>query len=321
MEEEKKGLGWKVHAAIAIVIVLIIGFAVWRLIEWNKGNNYVVDENIKPEDFETEVYDEKFYVDPAVLAEHGDDGVNRILIIGDLSLVQESDGKTLLGNLKEGLDAEITVLNSYSSIVASYDLMDTAWTNRPSNAFTLYYIAYALTSHDLSYQERMEGMESFMGDQDKRDDFMNTLRSIDLDDYDTILFMYQDNDYYNCIPLGLNAFDNYCSYAGAWNMSLKLLRNTYPHLNLVVASSYPTYLDTDEGILYGTQTDFGAGNFSQYFMHQYISVMDACVSFIDNYYYRITEDRYDQYLTSRGLTGDGIDLVSGHIIDFLNNKQ
>lgn len=322
-EKEKKPFRLNHHIVFLILAVILISIMVWRLNKWNK-RTVIVDTDVEPGSYEMECQDMYVYPDPDILAEREDDGVTKILVIGNSILTNCGEKNSLLNALEDKLDAEfysiVTDTSRVSSVYPEEFGPDTV-----ADSFSLYRISrfvalrdtqslfsnLSIYPDDLYYKKAKERAEKCASD-------MGTL---DMNECDIILIMYSFKDYYDLVtPLDV-VEGNVSSYYGALSRSIELLQQTYPHINIIVASPYPTFMEDSKGNIELTSVkDLGKGNVSSYLDLMYFAATKYCVSYIDNYFYIINETNIEEYVDKDRLTKKGVDLVSDHIVSFINSK-
>ncbi len=134
--------------------------------------------------------------------------------------------------------------------------------------------------------------------------------------------MYSLADYYGLVPTLTLDEEQVNSYYGALYTSVKMIQDKYPHINIVISSPVQSYLNSKDGsIIYADRKDYGFGNSSAYIDMMYFVATKCCVSYIDNYFYGITDDNITEYVAKTYLTEKGIDLVATHIANFLAHPE
>lgn len=314
---EKKKFKIGIHAVLGLVILGIIVFMVIKLLNW-QSRTVTIDTNVEEGSFDMENLD--FYVFPTEdqLAARKDDGVNNILVLGNAAISSNGEKHSVLNELKKRLDnAEITSLVSDKSKVTCEHDNDVYIT---VDAYCLYNMVNALISGNYTPQAQTSPSEGFASEK-LHTEFVENFKNLDMKNIDTILIMYSLQDYYaSMLPMYMDG-DNVLGYHGSLNTSIKLLQENFPWVSIILASPYPEYMEGDKGeILLDSTTDFGQGNGSVYLQHQYAVATERCISYIDNYYYKINEENITDYVDSFFLKKKGIDLVAEHIADFINNK-
>lgn len=314
MKEKKFKIG--IHAILGLVILGIIVFMVLKLLNW-QSRTITIDTDVEEGSFDMESLDYYIYPTEDQLAQREDDGVNDILVIGNCAINNNGDKHSVINELEKKLDnAKIySLIANNSKITCDFEQETISL-----DAYSFYHIAKSLVDHDFGTQLMTDYGLVFKSDEQK-DAYIETANALDMKKIDTILIMYSLTDYYYGSITMLNDEDNVQGYHGSLNSGIKLLQEAYPWASIILASPYPTYAENEKGeILLDSTTDYGFGNASLYIQNQYGIATKLCISYIDNYYYTIKEDNITEYVDSFFLKDKGIDLVAGHIADFINKK-
>lgn len=319
MNEKKPG-GRLILLIPALLILLAIVFIVVRLVIWDRSGNVELEE-IEAGTYDYESLDIVFSVDADVLKEHGDDGTNDIVLIGNSYAVFSPSGPTIADMIAGMPDTKLTTLCYYYGQIAdaanAYNNDDVSvW-----QAANLFEIVKALCTKDYSLQKRALDEEKVV-----TGEFYDALISTDLDKIDEVIIMYDSIDYRNSSVL-YNPADKYdtSTYEGALRAAITRLQSDYPHLKIIVASPYLHGIIDDNGTDFtlATMKNYGNGNLSEYVMREYNIAMECCVSYADNFFGLITEknvlDNCDKN-TVYGLNENGIKLIGGHMTDFISRK-
>ena len=314
-KEKKKKFRIGLNMALFIVIVVLVVLTVMRLNKWNHSSTEVDLSDIEDGQYDMECLD--FYVYPPedYSDGHVDDGVLDILVIGDYLMNNYGEEHSILNILKENIDA------NFYDITAEKEKMTTDYGSNGSgiNAFSLYYLVTALVEQDFTNQLLCYPTEPFQTEE-RYDACIETLTSVDLNDIDMVIIMYSLHDYFASAPELFQDEDHPFGYHGALHSSIKMLQENYPHLQIVLSSPTPEYLVTDDGIQLGSNTSFGYGYETVYTTHQYAVATELCISYIDNYYYKINESNITEYSDGLNLNDKGIDLIGEHMVHFLETK-
>lgn len=326
-ESDDKSGGFKIsfHLIFAVLTLILIGLIIFFIIRWNSKSATVDTTDILPDEFDMENMDYYIYPDPEIMANHPDDGENNILLIGNGLLSQKVNDRSLIDALKKKLDANVYYIATDSSKIAS----DTPLPEGPTSVydnFSLYRIIEAFTNDDylefIGISNRYPN-ELFSSDSEARvKDLQKQFQLIDPDKIDTVIIMYSLADYYGLVPTLTLDEEQVNSYYGALYTSVKMIQDKYPHINIVISSPTQSYLnDKDGNIIYADRKDYGFGNSSAYIDMMYFVATKCCVSYIDNYFYGITDDNITEYVANTYLTEKGIDLVATHIANFLAHPE
>lgn len=317
---KKFKIGWKIHGLLLLIMVGIVALVISRLDDWN-SRTVVIDKNIDPTAYETESYDLSFHVDADILEAHGDDGVKKMLVMGNNILTRSTDGSvSILDEMKKKMpDWQIDSIVASNSFITcpSFIADDDYPGGHYWSPFSLYYLVKDMCNKDYAIQE-YNLYENGALYRDKADEWLEIYEGIDLNEYDTLFIMYGSSDYYQNQIL-YNPADDYdvTSFVGSLRSTFILLKEAYPHLRVVFSSPHLTYSDWGGEICLGTLTNFGNGTEAEYVLREYDVCTQYCISFIDNYFNYITEKNYEEYITNSGLNAKGVEAVSNHICEFL----
>lgn len=310
-----------IFALLVLTIFVIIGV---YLLRWNSRSAKVDSSDILPDQFDMENLDYYIYPDPEIMATRTDDGENNILFIGNSILTYKANGKTLIEALSDKIDGNVYCIATDTGKIAS---------NRPApegptsntDQFSFVRLANAFAASD--YSELIPSLyhsgELFYYDKETRaDELEATMLSIDPDKLDAVVIMYSLIDYYQSVPTLTLDEEQVNSYYGALYTSVRNIQTAYPHLSIIISSPTQSYLlDENGNIVLANLKDYGLGNGSAYVDMMYYVATKCCVSYIDNYFYGITDSNITEYIEDFYLTEKGINLVSTHIANFINNPS
>ncbi len=147
-------------------------------------------------------------------------------------------------------------------------------------------------------------------------DRMEELSGIDFGQTQILIIEHGTNDY-NAGQALENGDDPYDkgTFAGALRSSLKLLKETYPDLRIIVMS--PIYCEIGEGKCY--DTSFGGGTLEEYVEKEKEIAKEFGVEFLDAYHNSgIWEDNAEDYLADAlHLSGEGQVVLGEFLADYL----
>lgn len=321
MNREKKKYRININLIFAIVLLVIIGICIWRLIEWNR-RSVEVDTDVAYEDFATECLD--YYSYPESPKERPEGWKEHILVVGNLMVDNRGEEHSILNIMREKLDAEIIPVVARNTKLASYSEMGE--TTSATDAFSLYYTIRSLCTKDFSIQYNFapsnDNPASAFGTVDEQNKYIDTISAVNMDDIDTLIIMYSLQDYYTLVvPVYEGAVETkISSYYGALCASINMLQEYFPHINIILCSPYPSYIERNDKAETCFIADYGYGNASAYINLMGLVSINKYVSLIDNYYYGITEDNISSYVNKLDLNDSGIELIGNHITDYLLNR-
>lgn len=311
MNEKKKGFNYHILLIAALAVIVI--FCIVKIILWDR-NTRVEQVDAEEGEFDMECLDFYVYPDEELLANRPDDGVNTIVVFGNNLVTNKGEKHSIINMMKEGLDAEIINLAVDNSKMCNYQES----INYGIEAFSLNNLISSIENRDFSFQEGTTWGEAFVNEEDY-EGFIETIKSVDFDKVDTVMFMYSLSDYYNGTVLFFQDDKNPRGYHGAILSPVAWFQENYPHINIIISSPVPEFTYIDGKMVLSTETDFGMGNSSEYTSNLYAVATEKCVSYIDNYYYKISESNINEYVDGYNLNDDGIDLIGEHVVNFIKH--
>ena len=290
-----------IHIVLLIVFILLILGILYKF--FNFGERVNLDEIFK--DGPGTVDDTFDTILPLTDAEgnplyqiYGED--TTILAFGNAPFADDRDSEDNLASLIHQMTGA-TVYNcsvSGSYLAAEDDDLDPV--AHPWDIFNFYWLCSLATGfHGEVPDKYMQGVE-VLGDQAPREamDVYNTLTSIDMNEVDVIVAMYDASDYlagHEMYNDGNNT--DLRQFTGNMEAGIELLRFCYPNIRIMVLS--PTYaygLDENGNYVSSDIQRYGWDVLSTYVIKQYASCASKMVTFVDNLYGTITEDNADEYL-------------------------
>ena len=312
--EKKRLPGYLVHIIIAVSLLLIVAVVILRLNIWSHRSTTVVHTS-NPEEFSSESQDYVFFRTPDQPVREPD-GVTRAVVLGNYMVSNYDKEKSVINILRERLDWEFTDLSIDSSIITRKAPVGEERTEE--DEFCLYSMVESLIARHLSDRQKRP---FFFGDRNV-DEFVARWKDTDLSKVDYVIIMYALNDYYADVRRqGENeqGENDENTFFGSLYKSIIWLKTVYPHLQIVVVSGYPTYVDRGNGeIEYSYSTDYGQGTMSQFAQLEIFAALNTDASYVDCFYCGINEDTINTYVDNLSLTDAGMDLVGGHIADVLS---
>ena len=280
---------------LGIIGVLVVIIA-YRLIKWNIGTRSDYDPDAVNTSFDVEVQDVIIPLSEDKLQGHEDDGKTTVLCLGDEPFSDDLTETGLAGQIGTVGGADVIAAPFPKSRVASYNaLYDPSTEQGLADVFNLYYVANAINTGDF---EALETAAYLMGD-GTYSSSVNMLKSIDFNDIDIIVIMYDASDYLTLSPVdNANDEDDIQTYTGALKRSLELIQEKYPFIRLVFMSpTFAQYVDGDGNYQNGDTTDLGNGAIPTYWARAIDICSAAGVSFIDNYYGSVNQNNHESYMT------------------------
>ncbi|MDD2972477.1 MAG: SGNH/GDSL hydrolase family protein [Lachnospiraceae bacterium] len=306
------------HICIIAVILIILMVSIFKLVKWNQGTK---DAGAVETDEDFDVETEDYIVSMNEDNLKPDDGKTTVVFLGDDNLADYSGKDGIPEQFASLLSADknpVIYNAGFSGTTASAS--NSFWDDaHPEDAFTLYWLVKSITLQDYTLLNNM-------ADRVNPDykEAISTLESIDWDSVDILALMYGTNDYLTGRQITDPADPmNTVAYSGALNASLQLLKETYPHIRVVVTA--PTFCMVEkDGTRAGADvTDMGYGRLPDYMVAAKAICVDSNITFIDNYYgTEISESTVDKYLEKDEihLNAAGRKLIAERFADLVSGK-
>lgn len=290
------------HIILLIVVILFISGIVYKFL--NFGVKVDRDEIFKdgPGTYEDN-YDTILPLMDAdnnpVYKQYGEG--DTILFFGNAPFADDRDSADNLVNMIQ----EMTGITAYNcSISGSYlaaQAREPDPEKHPVDVFNLYWLCSLATEfHDFADENYRRAVE-VLGENAPKEamDVYNTLKSIDMNEVDAIVIMYDASDYLAGHEMYSDTDStDLIQFTGNMEASIELLRFCYPDIRLMVLS--PTYafgIDENGDYISSDIQRYGWDVLSTYSIKQYASCASRAVTFVDNLYGTITEDNAKDYLT------------------------
>ncbi|SDA66528.1 hypothetical protein SAMN02910368_01903 [Lachnospiraceae bacterium G11] len=314
-----------VHIILIALVVAFFAYIGIRLYRWNKGKVDDTDVSVINHEFDVEVMDYILPMDPKLLEGREDDGVTRIVFLGNnpLDKARWDDSSICRLVQKEltdsGEHAEVYNCSVGESLVASIN--ETYANNVPIDAFGFYWVSAAIATSDYS---NMDDAYSHMGYENTgMVETIDTLKNLDFETVDVIAIMYDGNDFRCDRPLDDGEDINIQYYTGAMEAGLQTIQAAYPHIRIMVLS--PTYEygvdETGQYINADLKKNY-FGSLSTYVQKESDTCYENSVSYIDNYYGTVNEINAKEYLEdNQQLNEEGRKLVAKRFVECLNKYK
>ena len=289
--EEKRGIPIWVHLLIISIIIIVLVFAVIRLLIWNKGRT-IDTSDVDASLYEVEILDQIFTLPGEKLEGHEKDDVETILVFGNDAVTYDASETGVCGRIAEKTGA--TVINAgfpQSTVALKNAVYDDSY---KLDLFSFFNTAMAVSSGDF---KKMEMAAADFEDLQYTKS-VGILSELDFNSVDTIVIYYDASDYINLRP-GMNPDDlvDPVTYMGALDAGIKAIQEKYPFIRIVCMSFTFCYAyDSDGSLKNGDMVDFGNGKLTTYLQHMIDACGDTGVSFIDNYYGTIDETNSAEFL-------------------------
>jgi len=285
-----------VFLAAVVCIVLFIGF---RLHNWNKGSQL---EEISSEDaakFDTETLDNLVPYTYDAEPKAPEDMV--IACFGNAPFADDRNSPDNLANII----ADKTGATVYNFSFADSYLSNEEYVPVPGtiDTFSLYWLTTIWTvDNDTLVEQYLEAAPNASMEIKST---LSLLQNLDFSTVDVVAIMYDGSDYLDCRGM-YNRDDskNLLHFGGALEASIDLIKEFYPHIQIIVLS--PTYaygLEEDGTLVDSTIKTYGEeGPLASYVQYEHEVCYKALVTFIDTFYGSVS------YFTAPDLLEDHIHL-------------
>lgn len=322
--QKKKLNGTQItHIVFGIIMLVIITIGAIQLIRWNKGREFLIDENIN---VDTETEDYVFYMDPAIYDSENYDGQLDILILGNDTVAYDKDGSSIGDMIAEQTGA--TVYNcafegSYLSSVTNH------WTkvldHNPIDAYSFFWLNNGIFANNFDMQERALDMLPEGYDRQHYEETLNLLKSVDFNSIDLLLIYYDGHDYLAQRPIN-NPFDMFdvTTMEGSFTGTYERYPTTYPHMQHMFIAPTFCYVTHENGTKEGCDTaNLGHGNLPTCLTTLQVQSQNYDVSYLDNYYgININTETGDKYLMADGITPtrEGREMIANRISEYISAR-
>ena len=304
-----------VFLSVAFLIIAVLGLSYFLIKRWEGSSEFYIDTSI---DTETETDDHVTLLPPDLFRED-DDGITTIVIFGNDTFCDTTNGPSIVKLLQENSTATIYDCTFPGSTMCTATEYGPGESGHPEDWFCLYWLWERAKSGDLSDQRK--ALYSVPGvDTKLYEEHLNTLESIDFNKVDYILLCYDASDYYKGHPfltIG-NEFNPMCINGVLYGVQEKM-RGNYPGMQIAVVS--PTYCYALDKLGNKKGANFVRIN-DQTLADVILFMKTICgeyaISYVDDYFgVKINEETADLYLTDDNMIPNlaGKKLIAAHILN------
>jgi len=308
---------------LGIVILVIAVIGIVKLIQWNRGEEFIIDENIN---VDTEPEDFVFFMDPSRLEGNNYDGEFDILILGNDTVAYDKDGTNIAELVEEQTGANVyncAFDNSFMCAISS--TRDEILTVFPADAFCFFWLSDSIQSNNWQLQE--DAIQLLSDDYDKEHyrEVLNELQSIDFNKIDLLLIYYDGHDYLAGNPISSHiSIYEITTMEGGFTGSYERYPINYPYMQHMLIAPTFCYVINEDGSKEGCDiADLGWGNLPTCQTTLQVQAQNYGVSYLDNFYgININAETADQYLMSDGITPneEGREMIANRISECINAR-
>ncbi len=235
---KKFKIGTLMHIILLSIIIVLFGASFIKLYLWDKSSADIQTDEFSATDFDTETEDFYVTVDPARIENYRDDGITTILMLGDSSLNDYTDGSGVPALVREATDA--TVYNcSFANTTMS--TQNTGFDGTYGNdAFSFYYLSMCIMNN--LYELQQLGLKTATIIDESTESKLDLLTGIDFHTVDIIVVSYGAEDYLasrEVETLETPAAYRSTIYTEALAQGIDWIHAAYPHIQFIIMS--PTF--------------------------------------------------------------------------------
>ncbi len=325
-EDENSNLSKIVQIVILSAIAVILFTSIFLLVRWQRGSSLHIVDNNNNTAYDVESADYFVPFNPSAIEGYVDDGEQNIVILGDDTILHAQGENGIADLIAEATGANVTTLALTGSTIALKELSYTQ--EYAEDAYNLFYIVTAICAGDMgNYDLQFTALDE-IEDNGAYYDYWDKLHVIDFDKIDTLIISYGYCDYIAGRPLTAGDIYSQQPYghengtAGSLDDCLKLLRERFPYMQIIVSSPSYCYVADENGDMAGADVYFNAegATLGDYVLNAKNAAEANHVSFVDNYFFEdFNYANHKDYLEDDGAFPNeaGRRLIVNHIMNFI----
>lgn len=298
---EKISVGTLIHIAMAAAIVIIFAAIAIKLFTWNSPAEEIPIETIDFNTLTTEPEDYFYTVDINTIENYTDDGELHVVMLGDDSIKDYSDGSGIPALVSQSTNA-ITYPCSFPSMTMATKNMefDVAY---GYDAFSFYYMALCISKNDYTFlRDILPALQQEKPLSDY-EDALAALEAIDFNLVDIMVISCGVQDYLKGYTQVNTIFpEAYISnsYVDALMQGIDWIRAAYPQLQFIIMSPTFCYYVEEDGSYTSCDIRKTAdnGTLEDYMISAKSAAVAMNATYLDNYRgINISAENAKAYLT------------------------
>lgn len=289
------------HIIFAVSVIVIIALVCFRLNAWNNRSIIIDDDDGTSTEFDTERLDN--YV--PYTYENASPKAAEDMVIACFGNAPFTDSKNTSAGLANLIEAKTGATVYNFGFENSYLSCKNAVLQPNSNdLFSLYWLTtiFAINNDTIVDEYLAANPNTSL----ERKATLSLLQNLDFNTVDVVAIMYDGSDYLD--ERGMYNRDdsqNICHFAGALQASIELMKEYYPHLEVIVLSAPYAYgLEADGSYVDSTLKTYGQeGPLASYVQYESEACYNTYTTFIDTFYGSVS------YYTADTLLEDHIHLT------------
>lgn len=269
------------HFVFLGLMVFIILFIVFRISAWNNRAHVLTPNTDNSTDLDSETMDN--LVPYTYDAEPKDPEDMVIACFGNAPFADDMGTDQNLANIIAGkTGAKVYNFAFEDSFLSCKNYVLEAGSN---DLFSLYWLTTIFTvDNDIIVKQYLEKNPDVSME---RKATLSLLQNLDFNTVDVIAIMYDGSDYLDCRGMyNRDDSENICHFGGALEASIKLIKEHFPHIQIIVMSpAYAYGLEEDGSYIDSTIKTYGEeGPLASYVVYQSEVCYNTFTTFIDTFY-------------------------------------
>lgn len=323
---KKLSLNTIIHVVMVSIILIIFASIAIKLFMWDRSAEEVPVETIDFNVFDTEPEDYYYTVDTSTIENYTDDGELQIVILGDDSIKDYSDGSGIPSLVKKGANA--TVYNCcfpYMTIATKNAEFDVTYGD---DAFSFYYTALCISKTNYDFLRAGLTTTQYTDRATDYENGISTLESIDFKTVDIMVISCGTQDYLQGHTQVNTLFpDAYMSnsYVDSLMQGIDWIRAEYPQIQFVIMSPTFCYYIEDDGTYTNcdVRKNEDNGTLADYMISAKSAAVQMNATYLDNYLgIDINSENAKNYLTESTTypNANGRKLIADKLSETINEK-
>ena len=323
---EKLSISTLIHIAMVSVIVIVFATIAIKLLLWNNSAEEILVETIDFNVFDTEPEDYYYTVDISTIENYRDDGELQVVMLGDDSLKEHSDGSGIPSLVSETTNA-VTHTCSFPNMTMATQNMEFDVTYG-YDAFSFYYTALCISKNDYAFLRDVLPTIPQTEPIDDYEQALATLESIDFNTVDIMVISCGAQDYLKGYSQVNTLFpEAYISnsYVDSVMQGISWIREAYPQIQFIIMSPTFCYYVEADGTYANCDVKKTAdnGTLADYMIAAKSAAVAMNSTYLDNYWgIDISADNAKEYLTDSTTypNAKGRKLIADKLSETINEK-
>lgn len=323
---EKLSISTLIHIGMISVIVIIFATIAIKLFLWDNSAEEIPVEIFDTNVFDTEPEDYYYTVDTSTLENYNNDGELTVVILGDDSIKEYSNGSGIPTLVANDTNATVYTCSFPDMTVATKNMEFDV--NYGYDAFSFYYTALCISKNDYAF---LSDVLPTLPATDQTADYeaaLTTLAAIDFSKVDIMVISCGAQDYLKGYTQINTIFpEAYISnsYVDSLMQGMAWIREAYPQLQFVIMSPTFCYYVEEDGSYANCDVKKNAdnGTLADYMISAKSAAVQMNATYLDNYWgIDINADNVEAYLTDNTTypNANGRKLIADKLSKTINER-